>query len=165
MTTFTRLSAGSTCSALQKTGCRKRWRKSNVSTSSALVCLTARERLPVRFWRMNWGTGFFSIRLALAPNSRFDQKQRLKNYTCSRIMPIPMPPPMQSAARPSGYPVKINVVAIRGMNDDEIIDFARLTDRRPYHVRFSRLAFCVFHLLSFVANTAILWHATCLLIL
>jgi GTP 3',8-cyclase len=33
-------------------------------------------------------------------------------------------------------PVKINVVAMRGVNDDEILDFARLTYRKPYHVRF-----------------------------
>ena len=33
-------------------------------------------------------------------------------------------------------PVKINVVAMRGINDDEIIDFARLTLKKPYHIRF-----------------------------
>ncbi|MBW2623216.1 MAG: GTP 3',8-cyclase MoaA [Deltaproteobacteria bacterium] len=32
--------------------------------------------------------------------------------------------------------VKINVVAIRGMNDQELIDFARLTLERPLDVRF-----------------------------
>lgn len=34
------------------------------------------------------------------------------------------------------YPVKLNVVAMRGFNEDEIIDFARLTIERPLHVRF-----------------------------
>jgi len=33
-------------------------------------------------------------------------------------------------------PVKINMVPIRGINDDEIEDFARLTVDTPYHVRF-----------------------------
>jgi len=33
-------------------------------------------------------------------------------------------------------PIKINVVAMKGVNDDEIRDFARLTVARPYHVRF-----------------------------
>lgn len=33
-------------------------------------------------------------------------------------------------------PIKINVVAIRGINDDEIEDFARLTIEKPYHIRF-----------------------------
>jgi cyclic pyranopterin phosphate synthase len=33
-------------------------------------------------------------------------------------------------------PIKINVVAIKGVNDDEILDFARLTLDNPYHIRF-----------------------------
>jgi cyclic pyranopterin phosphate synthase len=33
-------------------------------------------------------------------------------------------------------PVKINMVVIRGVNDDEIEAFARLTLKNPYHVRF-----------------------------
>jgi cyclic pyranopterin phosphate synthase len=33
-------------------------------------------------------------------------------------------------------PVKINTVPIRGFNDDEILDFARLTIKRPIGVRF-----------------------------
>ena len=37
------------------------------------------------------------------------------------------------------HPVKINTVVMRGVNDDEIEDFARLTVERPYHVRFIEL--------------------------
>lgn len=33
-------------------------------------------------------------------------------------------------------PVKINVVVIRGFNDDEIVDFARLAYDHPLHIRF-----------------------------
>ncbi|HHL40988.1 MAG TPA: GTP 3',8-cyclase MoaA [Deltaproteobacteria bacterium] len=33
-------------------------------------------------------------------------------------------------------PVKVNVVVIKGFNDDEVRDFALLTRRHPYHVRF-----------------------------
>jgi len=33
-------------------------------------------------------------------------------------------------------PIKINMVPVRGINDDEIEDFARLTLEKPYHVRF-----------------------------
>jgi cyclic pyranopterin phosphate synthase len=33
-------------------------------------------------------------------------------------------------------PIKINVVVMRGINDDEIVDFGRLTLEKPYHVRF-----------------------------
>ncbi len=36
-------------------------------------------------------------------------------------------------------PVKLNVVVMRGINDDEIEDFARLTFERPVHVRFIEL--------------------------
>jgi len=36
-------------------------------------------------------------------------------------------------------PVKINVVAMRGVNDDEIVDFARLTLNRNWNVRFIEL--------------------------
>ena len=41
------------------------------------------------------------------------------------------------AAEASGFaPIKINVVLIRGQNDDEIEDFAEITRERPWHVRF-----------------------------
>jgi len=33
-------------------------------------------------------------------------------------------------------PVKINVVALRGVNEDDLADFARLTLTHPFHVRF-----------------------------
>lgn len=36
-------------------------------------------------------------------------------------------------------PVKINVVVMKGMNDDEIGDFVALTERNPFHVRFIEL--------------------------
>ncbi|HMK44109.1 MAG TPA: GTP 3',8-cyclase MoaA [Dissulfurispiraceae bacterium] len=43
---------------------------------------------------------------------------------------------IQLAADYGLRPVKINVVPIRGINDDEIEAFARLTLETPYHVRF-----------------------------
>jgi cyclic pyranopterin phosphate synthase len=44
------------------------------------------------------------------------------------------------AAKKAGLdPVKINVVAMRGVNDDEILDFARLTMNDGWHVRFIEL--------------------------
>jgi cyclic pyranopterin phosphate synthase len=36
-------------------------------------------------------------------------------------------------------PVKLNVVVMRGVNDDEVVDFARLTLGMPLHVRFIEL--------------------------
>jgi cyclic pyranopterin phosphate synthase len=37
------------------------------------------------------------------------------------------------------HPIKINTVVMRGINDDEIEDLARLTQEKPYHVRFIEL--------------------------
>ena len=36
-------------------------------------------------------------------------------------------------------PIKLNVVVMRGQNDDEVVDFARLTLDHPWHVRFIEL--------------------------
>jgi cyclic pyranopterin phosphate synthase len=42
-----------------------------------------------------------------------------------------------AAAERVGFePLKINVVLMRGRNDDEVADFARMTVQRPWHVRF-----------------------------
>ena len=43
-------------------------------------------------------------------------------------------------ARETGFsPIKINIVAIKGFNDDEILEFARLTLLNPYQIRFIEL--------------------------
>jgi GTP 3',8-cyclase len=45
-----------------------------------------------------------------------------------------------TAAQEAGLdPIKLNVVVMRGINDDEIEDFARLTIAHPWHVRFIEL--------------------------
>ncbi len=42
-----------------------------------------------------------------------------------------------AAAEEAGFPpVKINVVVMRGVNDNEVLDFAALSVRRPYQIRF-----------------------------
>ena len=44
------------------------------------------------------------------------------------------------AAQAAGLgPIKLNVVVMRGVNDDEVVDFARLTLDNPWHVRFIEL--------------------------
>jgi cyclic pyranopterin phosphate synthase len=43
---------------------------------------------------------------------------------------------VRAAASAGLYPVKINVVLLKGVNDGEIADFARLTLADDYHVRF-----------------------------
>jgi GTP 3',8-cyclase len=45
----------------------------------------------------------------------------------------------EAAERAGLGPVKINVVVMRGINDDEVQDFARLTIDRPWIVRFIEL--------------------------
>jgi cyclic pyranopterin phosphate synthase len=45
-----------------------------------------------------------------------------------------------TAAQKAGLtPIKLNVVVMRGINDDELLDFARLTIDHPWHVRFIEL--------------------------
>jgi cyclic pyranopterin phosphate synthase len=45
-----------------------------------------------------------------------------------------------SAAESAGLsPIKLNMVVMRGINDDEVEDFARLTLDHPWHVRFIEL--------------------------
>ncbi|HRR42065.1 MAG TPA: radical SAM protein, partial [Syntrophales bacterium] len=46
---------------------------------------------------------------------------------------------LERARRVGFSPIKINVVTIKGLNEDEIIDFARLTIEQPYQVRFIEL--------------------------
>ncbi|HYV97628.1 MAG TPA: GTP 3',8-cyclase MoaA [Gemmatimonadaceae bacterium] len=44
------------------------------------------------------------------------------------------------AAEDAGLgPIKLNMVVMRGINDDEVEDFARLTMEHPWHVRFIEL--------------------------
>jgi GTP 3',8-cyclase len=45
----------------------------------------------------------------------------------------------QAAQRAGLDPIKINVVVMRGINDDELEDLARLTMEHPWHVRFIEL--------------------------
>lgn len=46
---------------------------------------------------------------------------------------------LAAAERVGFEPIKVNVVLMRGGNDDEIGDFAELTRERPWHVRFIEL--------------------------
>jgi cyclic pyranopterin phosphate synthase len=43
---------------------------------------------------------------------------------------------VESAAAAGVDPIKLNVVALKGVNDDELLDLARLSFDRPFHVRF-----------------------------
>ena len=41
-----------------------------------------------------------------------------------------------AAAERAGFPIKLNMVVMRGVNDHEVVDFAALTMDKPYAVRF-----------------------------
>jgi len=43
---------------------------------------------------------------------------------------------IEAAERCGFYPIKINMVPVKGVNDDEVVEFARLTVNRQIHVRF-----------------------------
>jgi len=43
---------------------------------------------------------------------------------------------IEAAQRAGLTPIKLNVVVVRGMNQDEAADFARMTLHQPWHVRF-----------------------------
>lgn len=46
---------------------------------------------------------------------------------------------MRAAKRAGLSPIKVNTVVMRGINDDEIVDLARLTLDNPFHIRFIEL--------------------------
>jgi cyclic pyranopterin phosphate synthase len=43
---------------------------------------------------------------------------------------------IQAAHEKGFHPIKINVVALQGINEDELVDLARLSFRYPFHFRF-----------------------------
>jgi len=46
---------------------------------------------------------------------------------------------IEAAERAGFSPIKINTVLLRGLNDDEVLDFALVTRSKPWHVRFIEL--------------------------
>lgn len=43
---------------------------------------------------------------------------------------------IELAQKTGFYPIKINVVPLKGVNDDELVDIARLSMTHPFHIRF-----------------------------
>jgi cyclic pyranopterin phosphate synthase len=43
---------------------------------------------------------------------------------------------IEKAHKMGFYPIKLNIVALNGVNDDELVEMARLSFRYPFHVRF-----------------------------
>ncbi len=46
---------------------------------------------------------------------------------------------IEAAEQAGLFPIKLNIVAMRGVNDDELLEMARLTLERPWDVRFIEL--------------------------
>ena len=66
---------------------------------------------------------------------------------------------IREASKVGFNPIKVNVVVMRGINEDEILSFAELTTKRPVHVRF--IEFMPFHINTgvhreyFISNTEV----------
>lgn len=55
---------------------------------------------------------------------------------CGRAMLPQVLAGIEQAHKVGLNPVKINMVVMKGVNDDEIVDFARMTLHKPYQIRF-----------------------------
>jgi cyclic pyranopterin phosphate synthase len=80
----------------------------------------------------NAGIHRINISLDTLKPKRFE---KITGYNClARVLAG-----IKSAEQAGMQPIKINTVVMRGINDDEIEDLARLTLDKPYHVRFIEL--------------------------
>jgi cyclic pyranopterin phosphate synthase len=61
--------------------------------------------------------------------------ERFKRITGHNLLPRVLAG-IHMAEEVGMHPIKINTVVMRGVNEDEVGDLARLTLRKPYHVRF-----------------------------
>ena len=76
------------------------------------------------------GVGRVNVSLDSLREARVDDVARRSGYF-QRILEG-----IAAAERVGFEPLKINVVLMRGRNEDEVEDFARMTMERPWHVRF-----------------------------
>jgi len=77
----------------------------------------------------NAGLNLVNISLDTLRSDRFESMTRRKGH--SRVLDT-----IQKALELGYSPVKVNVVVMRGVNDDEILDFVELTKDAPINVRF-----------------------------
>ena len=95
----------------------------SLSTNAVLLAPLAQELRDAGLHRIN-------VSLDSLRPERADRIAR-RPYVLQRVMEG------LEAAEAVGFdPIKINVVLMRGENDDEVADFAALTRDRPWHVRF-----------------------------
>jgi len=98
----------------------------SLSTNAVLLAPVARELRDAGVRRVN-------ISLDSLVPERFDAIVR-RPGSFVRVMEG-----LEAAEEAGLTPIKLNVVVIRGENDDEIQTFARLTRERPWHIRFIEL--------------------------
>jgi len=69
-------------------------------------------------------------------NISLDSLKRENFYTITRGGDLSRVLAGIAAAEKAGFPIKINMVVMRGVNDTEVVDFASLAIRKPYTIRF-----------------------------
>ncbi len=109
---------------------------SNISQIQGLKCLslTTNGVLLPAFARKLFAAGISRINISL------DTLDPAKYATITRMDAFKEVWRGILAARDTGIaPIKLNAVILRGINDDEIENLARLTMRHPFHVRFIEL--------------------------
>ena len=109
---------------------------SNISQIQGLKCLslTTNGVLLPGFARKLFAAGISRINISL------DTLDPAKYATITRMDAFKEVWRGILAAREAGIaPIKLNAVILRGINDDEIENLARLTMRHPFHVRFIEL--------------------------
>ncbi len=97
----------------------------SLTTNGQILAQHARELKRAGLMRVN-------ISLDTLDSDRFHRITRLGDL--SRTLEG-----IQAAEDAGLSPVKINMVVMRGINDDEVVDFARMTRERGWHVRFIEL--------------------------
>jgi cyclic pyranopterin phosphate synthase len=95
------------------------------------VCLTTNGVRLADMARALYDTGLRHLNLSLDTL----QRERYRELTGSDNLPEVLAG--LERARDLGFqPLKINCVVLKGLNDDEVLDFARLAQKYPFQVRF-----------------------------
>jgi cyclic pyranopterin phosphate synthase len=98
------------------------------------VCLTTNGTLLSRLAPALYDTGLRHLNVSLDTL----KPERYRRLTGQDTLPEVLAG-LEQAASLGFYPIKLNCVVLKGINDDEILDLASLARDRPYQVRFIEL--------------------------
>ena len=98
------------------------------------VCLTTNGVLLRELALAIYNTGVRHLNVSLDTLKR----DRYRRITGSDNLPAVMAG-LERAASLGFHPIKINCVVLKGINDDEVLDLARLAQNHPFQVRFIEL--------------------------